>query len=78
MKKYKIIYADPPWSFAGDIRSSKKDENGKYFRYTPDTTVGGGGVMEHRVTSGLRNLASKSWLTMIAFYFSGFVKRSYH
>lgn len=41
-KKYKIIYADPPWSFAGGIRSSKKDENGKYFRYTPDTTVGGG------------------------------------
>lgn len=42
MKKYQIIYADPPWSFAGGIRSSKKDLNGKYLRYTPDTTVGAG------------------------------------
>ena len=39
MKKYQIIYADPPWSFDGGIRSSKKIE-GKYQRYTPDTTVG--------------------------------------
>ena len=41
MKKYQIIYADPPWSFGGGIRSSKKID-GKYQRYTPDTTVGDG------------------------------------
>ena len=39
-KKYQIIYADPPWPF-GSIRSSKKI-NGKYQRYSPDTTVGKG------------------------------------
>jgi site-specific DNA-methyltransferase (adenine-specific) len=38
MKKYQIIYADPPWKF-GSIRSSKKI-NGKYQYYKPDTTVG--------------------------------------
>jgi N6-adenosine-specific RNA methylase IME4 len=37
---YDIIYADPPWFFSGGIRSSKKDENGSYRFYTPDTTVG--------------------------------------
>jgi site-specific DNA-methyltransferase (adenine-specific) len=41
MKKYQIIYADPPWFFNGGIRSSKKI-NEKYQYYTPDTTVGGG------------------------------------
>lgn len=38
-KKYDIIYADPPWSFSGGIRSSKKI-GGKYQYYTPETTVG--------------------------------------
>jgi len=41
MKKYQIIYADPPWHFSGGIRSSKKI-NGKYQFYTPDTTTGDG------------------------------------
>jgi len=41
MKKYQIIYADPPWHFSGGIRSSKKI-GGKYQFYTPDTTVGDG------------------------------------
>jgi len=41
MKKYKILYADPPWSFSSGIRSSKKI-GGKYQYYTPDTTVGDG------------------------------------
>ena len=41
MKKYQIIYADPPWSFSGGIRSSKKVD-GAYQYYTPDTTVGDG------------------------------------
>ena len=40
MKKYKIIYADPPWSFSNGLRTSKKDENGKYIFYKPNTTVG--------------------------------------
>ena len=40
MKKYQIIYADPPWEF-GSIRSSKKID-GKYQRYKPDNTVGAG------------------------------------
>lgn len=40
-KKYQIIYADPPWSFSGGIRSSKKI-NGKFQYYTPDTTIGDG------------------------------------
>jgi len=40
MKKYQIIYADPPWPF-GSIRSSKKI-GGKFQRYKPDTTVGDG------------------------------------
>ena len=41
MKKYQIIYADPPWKFSSGIRSSKKMA-GKYQYYTPDTTVGDG------------------------------------
>ena len=41
MKKYQIVYADPPWHFSGGIRSSKKID-GKYQYYTPDTTVGSG------------------------------------
>lgn len=41
MKKYQIVYADPPWHFSGGIRSSKKID-GKYQFYTPDTTVGSG------------------------------------
>jgi len=41
MKKYQIIYADPPWHFSGGIRSSKKID-GKYQYYTPDITVGDG------------------------------------
>ena len=40
MKKYNIIYADPPWHFSAGIRSSKKDKNGKYLYYTPSTTIG--------------------------------------
>ena len=40
MKKYQIIYADPPWSFSNGLRTSKKDENGKYLFYKPNTTVG--------------------------------------
>ena len=40
MKKYQIIYADPPWSFSNRLRTSKKDENGKYLFYKPNTTVG--------------------------------------
>lgn len=40
MKKYHIIYADPPWSFSNGLRTSKKDENGKYMFYKPNTTVG--------------------------------------
>lgn len=39
-KKYQIIYADPPWSFSNGLRTSKKDENGKYLFYKPNTTVG--------------------------------------
>ncbi len=32
-KKYKIIYADPPWHFGDRLRSSKKLDNGKmHFR----------------------------------------------
>jgi site-specific DNA-methyltransferase (adenine-specific) len=41
MKKYNIIYADPPWRFKSGIRSSKQID-GKYQYYTPDTTVGDG------------------------------------
>ena len=41
MKKYQIIYADPPWSFSSGIRSSKKID-GKFQYYTPDSTVGDG------------------------------------
>ena len=41
MKKYQIIYADPPWEFKGGIKSSKKVD-GYYQYYTPDTTVGTG------------------------------------
>jgi len=29
MKKYSVIYADPPWSFGDRLRSSKKKVNGK-------------------------------------------------
>lgn len=39
-KRYNIIYADPPWSYSNGLRSSKKNENGKYLYYKPDTTVG--------------------------------------
>ena len=39
-KKYNVIYADPPWHYNGGIRSSRKDENGNYLYYTPDTTIG--------------------------------------
>ncbi len=41
MKKYQIIYADPPWQFSGGIRSSKKID-GEFQYYTPETTVGSG------------------------------------
>jgi N6-adenosine-specific RNA methylase IME4 len=41
MKKYQIIYADPPWTFSGGIRTSKK-ENGKYLYYNTHTTIGKG------------------------------------
>lgn len=37
---YAIIYADPPWAFSGGLRSSRKDDQGAYRYYTPDTTVG--------------------------------------
>ena len=40
MKKYQIIYADPPWAYSNGLRTSKKDENGKYLFYKPNTTVG--------------------------------------
>ena len=40
--KYNIILADPPWHFSSGLRSSKKDKNGKYLFYTPETTVGAG------------------------------------
>ena len=39
MKKYQIIYADPPWSYSSGIRSSKK-VGGKFQYYTPNSTVG--------------------------------------
>jgi len=39
MKKYQIIYADPPWHYTSGIRSSKKLK-GKYQYYTPDDTAG--------------------------------------
>jgi site-specific DNA-methyltransferase (adenine-specific) len=39
MKKYNIIYADPPWHYGSGIRSSKKIDN-QYQYYTPDTTIG--------------------------------------
>ena len=39
MKKYQIIYADPPWAFSNRLRTSKK-VNGKYAQYKPSTTVG--------------------------------------
>jgi len=41
MKKYQIVYADPPWRFSTGLRSSKKID-GKYQFYTPDSTAGGG------------------------------------
>jgi len=40
MKKYNIIYADPPWHYSAGIRSSRKTKEGKFTYYTPDTTVG--------------------------------------
>ena len=54
MKKYQIIYADPPWSFSNGLRTSKKDENGKYLFYKPNTTVG----KKYQTQSGewIRNL----------------------
>ena len=40
MKQYQIIYADPPWAYSNRMRTSKKNENGKYLFYKPNTTVG--------------------------------------
>jgi len=55
MKKYKILYADPPWSFSSGIRSSKKI-GGKYQYYTPDTTVGDGKYKSVMSDAGICNL----------------------
>jgi len=40
VKKYNIIYADPPWKYSGGIRSSRKNKDGEFVYYTPDTTIG--------------------------------------
>ena len=40
IKKYNIIYADPPWKYSSGIRSSRKNKEGKFVYYTPDTTIG--------------------------------------
>lgn len=57
MKKYQIIYADPPWEF-GSIRSSKKID-GKFQYYKPDNTVGVGKYITQS-NEWIKNLNVKS------------------
>lgn len=59
MKKYQIIYADPPWSFSSGIRSSKKID-GVYQYYTPDTTVGDGKYKSVMKAQDILNLPVES------------------